>query len=450
MMAMPLWLTKLLIRTRLARFSRRAQRLTDGGTQFLRYYSDRVLCSPVEELLDAAYVPDSTGPDVLDLNTAVLRSDSGISLGRFTADRRGNPPANGLPELRQAIGERYTRINGRSLDPESQILVTHGASGALAAALDAFLNPGQGIVLFDPSSPLFALGAKSRRARVRWVPTWNEDGRCRYLATSFEKAMRGARMLILSDPVNPTGGVLTDEDWDHITWIAGAYGVIVLIDESFARFRFRDPHRSMARLAGAEHRVLIVGSVTQEFGLGSLRVGWIRGPRHLVRACALTANLNAPYVPTVCQQAAARVLSESSDGFSTTLDRLQGKSNFVVERCRAMGLEVAAPGGGLFVWVPVASLGVDGRTFAKRLYQEEHVQVGPGYAFGPSGTEHVRISVAGDDGRLRVGLTRIAAFVARIRNPNTPGTDSASCKQEQHEIPTETCTHLIRPSFSRV
>src|SRR5262249_1411326 len=160
-------------------------------------------------------------------------SESGVSLGRFTADRRGNPPPAGLPELRTAIAQRYQRLDGRSVNPETEVLVTHGATGALTAALDAFVNPGDRIVLFDPSSPLFSLGAKSRRATVRWVPTWTEDGRCRYLVPDFEKAMRGAKMLVLSDPGNPAGGCLSDEDLDHIAWIAAAYNVLIFADESF-------------------------------------------------------------------------------------------------------------------------------------------------------------------------------------------------------------------------
>src|SRR4029077_14911897 len=100
----------------------------------------RVLTAPVEELLDPAYVPDPSGPGVFDLNQPAPRSESGVSLGRFTAERRGNPPATGLPELRAAIATRYHRIDGRKVDPDTEVLVTHGATGALTAALDAFVN----------------------------------------------------------------------------------------------------------------------------------------------------------------------------------------------------------------------------------------------------------------------------------------------------------------------
>ncbi|MBA4189770.1 MAG: hypothetical protein C0467_17435 [Planctomycetaceae bacterium] len=452
---LPFWFTKLLVRTGVAKFTPRAKRLTDGGTAFLRHYSDRVLAAPIEELLDPAFVPDACGPDVIDLNPAAPRSESGISLGRFTADRRGNPPPQGLPELRTAIADRYQRFDSRAVNPENEVLVTHGATGALATALDAFVNPGDRVVMFDPSSSLFTLGAKSRQATVRWVPTWTEDGRCRYPAAAFEKAMRGAKMLVLSAPMNPTGACIADEDLDHLAWIAAAYNVLIFADESFARFQFGTSGKAFGRLAGADKRILTAGSISQEFGLGALRVGWLAGPRHLIRACGLMQNLNAPFVPAVCQQAAAKALSEPDAEFRVQRDRLKEKRDYTFDRLRAMGLEPDRPGAGLFMWVPVAGLGLDGRTFAERLFREERVQVGPGIAFGPSGAGHIRIGFAADDGRLREGLTRMAAFIDRLRNPSI-GVMSARVElevaptEEVTETPVAEATEQAKPAFSRV
>lgn len=454
-MGLPFWLTKLLVRTGVARFTPRAKGLTDGGTAFLRHYSDRVLAAPLEELLDPGFVPSDCGPDVIDLNPAAPRFESGISLGRLIADRDGNPPVNGLPELREAIAARAARFGGRTLDAETEVLATHGATGALAAALDAFVNPGDRVVMFDPSASLFHLGAKTRHAKIRWVPTWTEDGRCRYPAAAFEKAMRGAKVLLLSTPTNPTGAVLADEDLDHIAWIAAAYNVLIVADESFARFQFGPTSKPFGKLAGADQRVLTIGSVTQEFGLGSLRVGWITGPRHLVRACGLMQNLNAPFVSALCQQAAARAMSEPDTEFRTALDRLKQKCDYTFDRLRAMGLEPDRPAGGLFLWVPVAGLNLDGRTFAERLFREERVQVGPGYAFGPSGVGHVRIGFAAEDGRLREGLTRMAAFVSRVRGMPLPSGVTVIGPEVVEAPPTRleeaaASEPETRPVFSRV
>jgi aspartate/methionine/tyrosine aminotransferase len=419
----PLWLTKLLIRTGFARFLPIARRLTDGGVSYLRYYSDDVLASPVVEFFDPVYFPGPVGPDVIDLDLPAPRRESGVSLGGLAGDRKGNPPAWGMDELREAVAGLYARRDGRAVDPERDVLVTHGATAAYAAALDAFVNPGDRVVLFDPCSPLFALGARSRRAVVHWMPTWNEDGRLRFPQKLFERTVRSAKLLVLSDPGNPNGACLTAEDLEYVAWISAGYDLLVYLDESFTRFRYNGTGPSLAAMPGAQNRVLTAGSVSQEYGLGSLRVGWLAGQHHLVKACAMTASLSAPYVPVVCQQAATRAIAEPDGDVGSMLDQFRNRRQYVSDRLRALDLEPDWPGGGYFAWVSVAGLGMTGRQFAERLLREHKVLVRPGCVFGPSGEGHIRISFAADDGRLREGLTRLAAFVTVVRgNPSAAPT----------------------------
>jgi aspartate/methionine/tyrosine aminotransferase len=439
---MPFILTKLLVRTGIARFLPAARRLTDGGTDYLRYYSDRVLAAPVDELLDPATFPEAPGPDVMNLNLPVPQFDSPVTGGRVAADRTGRPPAWGLLALRQALAERYRQRDGRAIDPAEEVFITHGAAGAFAAALDALVNPGDKAVLLDPCSPLFALGAKSRRARVRWVETTADEGRLRINPDALSKALRGATLLALADPGNPTGATFADEDLEHIAWAANRSDVLIYLDESFDRFRYDGRSCPLATLPGAERRTLSAGSVTQGYGLGSARVGWLAGPRHLVRACALTANLSAPFVPTLCQQVALRAVQADDELFGPVLEEFRARRRYAADKLRSMGLEPTTPAGGFFFWVPVAPLGLDGRTFAERLLKEQRVLVGPGGAFGPSGAGFVRVSFAAEDGRLREGLKRLAAFVAELRGepivPTAPTLDTPAATEERP------------PSFSRV
>ncbi len=440
--ARPFWLTRLLVRSGVARFLPSARRLTDGHPHAVRYYSDKVLAAPADELLDPAYLPGPVPADVLDLNLPAPRTDSPVGPGRPTPDRRGTPPPWGTPDLKNALADHYVRRDGRDVDPEHELFVTHGATAAYAAALDAFVNPGDRVVLFDPCSPLFDLGARSRRARVRRVPTWNDDGRCRFLERDFEHAVRGAKLLVLADPANPTGACFSPEDLEFLLWIAAGSDVLVYADESFGRFRYDGRGKSLGALPGADKRVLTAGSVTPGWGLGSVRVGWLAGPRPLVRACALTASLSAPYVPTVCQQAAARAVADSDAGFAPTLARYADRRRYVIDRLRGMGLEPEWPAAGYFVWVPVSGLGLDGRAFAERLLREARVLVGPGCAFGPSGTGHVRLSFAADDGRLREGLARLAGFVSGLRTPGA--------LPPEPPAPPADAAELGQPAFSRV
>jgi hypothetical protein len=119
-----------------------------------------------------------------------------------------------------------------------------------------------------------------------------------------------------------------------------------------------------------------------------------------------------------------------------------------------MGLEPDMPAGGLFAWVSVAGLGLDGRAFAERLFREERVQVGPGVAFGPGGAGHVRVGFAGDDGRLREGLSRMAAFIDRLKNPDAakpaPEPPTSELVEESSELKVEEeAADAPKPTFSR-
>src|SRR5262245_45501087 len=168
--ALPLSLTKLLIRAGVARWLPRVRRWTDGGGTFLRYYSDRILSAPHEEIREAATLLDAPGLDAIDLSQGAPRFDLVPSTTtRLPGDRRGWPPLSGLPELRAAVAEKLLTDNQLAVDPADEVLITLGAAGAFSAAVDTFLNPGDRVVLFDPCSPLYPLSLGHRRVRIRWV-----------------------------------------------------------------------------------------------------------------------------------------------------------------------------------------------------------------------------------------------------------------------------------------
>ena len=442
-MPLPFFARRFLARSGLARFLPDAKRHADR--RFVKYLSDRTLAAPLDDLLDPATFATTDRPEVMNLNLPAPRFDSPIGGWRFTADRTGTPHPWGLPELREAVAARA------GVDADSQVFVTHGATAAYAAALDAFVSPGDTVVLFDPCSPLFRLGARSRRAKVRTVPTWTEDGRTRFLFDGLGLAMRGAKLLALANPCNPTGGTLRPEDVEQLAWLANRHDVLLFVDETFSRFRYDAPPPAFAAHAGLKERLVTSNSVTAGYALGSLRVGWLSGHPQLVRPCALNALLSAPFVPTACQQAAVRAMQAEEDLFTPTLAEFASKRRYLIDRLKRMGLDAAWPGGGLFAWVPVSPLGTDGRTFAEKLLREEQVLVGPGVAFGPSGKECVRISFAVEDGRLREGLNRVERFVgaltvkrevpALLPMPESAAEVKADAKADEEER---------LPAFSRV
>jgi aspartate/methionine/tyrosine aminotransferase len=418
--AFPVFLSKLLIRSRIAHWLPSVKRLTEGNASSLHFYSDRVLAAPHAELDEVAALLQPHGADVIDLALGTPRFDlvpSGST--KLPADRRGWPSPWGLPELRAAVAARLLADHGVAVSPGDEVLITHGAAGAFSVALDSFVNPGHRVVLFDPTSPLYPLLLHQRRARLRWVPTWMEDGRLRFRLHRLALALRGARMLVVNSPANPTGGILAAEDLEQIAWWANHHDVLIFSDEVFARYCYDSEATSIGTRRRARHRTLTAGSVSKSHALAAARVGWLAGSRHLLRACALTAGLQAAFVPTLCQQVAGTALRQDPETFEPIRRDFSTRRQYAFERLEALGLKPAWPAGGFFFWVPVGQLGLHGREFAERLLRTRRVLVAPGKHFGPSGMEYIRISYAADDGRLREGLGRLAEFVRELQGGKT-------------------------------
>jgi aspartate/methionine/tyrosine aminotransferase len=409
--AYPLLLNKLLIRAGLARWIPGAQR-SSGGAPWFHYYSDRVLSSPHQELSDAAGVLEAHGPDAVDLALGAPQFDLVPSAStKLPVDRRGWPPLRGLPELCEAVALKLHREQQIAVDPSEEVLITPGAAGAFSVVLDAVLNPGSRAVLFDPSSPLYSMMLRQRQARIRWIPTWMENGRMRFRLDHLAKALRGARLIVVNTPANPTGGVIAAEDLEQIAWWAHRYDALIINDAVFAAYQHEGDRRNIGTFGKAHQRTLTIGSASKEYALAAARVGWLAGHRHLVRPCVLTAALQAPFVPTICQQIALAALQQRIEVLKAVHTNFESRRRYTCERLRATSLKLDWPAGAFFVWVNVGCLGLTGTRFAGDLLAAKRVLVTPGQFFGPSGVNCIRLSYAGEEGRLREGLSRLAEFL---------------------------------------
>lgn len=414
----PFFLTRWLVRTGIARWLPSVRQLADGSAAYLHHLNDRVLATPFADLQTLADFREAAAPDAIDLAQPAPRFDLAPSGStKLPADRRGYPALAGLPELRTAVAELLLAESGLDVSPTDEVLITHGTAGAFHTVLDTFLRPGDRVVLFDPCSPLFALSAAQRRARIRWVPTAVEDGRTRFPMEPFTRALPNAKLLVLANPSNPAGGTLAPEDVEQIVWWAAKYDVLIYVDESFGRFRYEGEAINPATWPKGRARTLTAGGVSKGYALASARVGWLAAHRHLLRPCLATAALNNPFVPTVCQQTALAALRQSDAAFAPIHEEFAAKRQYAYERLKGLGFTPDWPAAGFFLWVPVAQLGMTGRAFAEQLLHAQRVLVTPGEVYGPGGTGHVRVSYALDDGRLREGLTRLAEFVGAVSEP---------------------------------
>jgi aspartate/methionine/tyrosine aminotransferase len=413
---------KLLVRTGLARCVPAIRQALAGGEEHLHRYSDRTLAVPLNQLLDHTLLPTVTTPDSINLALGAPRCDLPLGFRHDISDRRACS-AWGDPQLRTELAEQFQLDHAAEHDPADEVLVTHGATGAFAAAIDAFINPGDRVVLFDPATPIFRIGLLHRRASIRWVPTWSDEGRCRFAMDGLTRAMRGAKLLVFADPVNPTGCVFAPEDLEQIAFWARKNDTLIVQDASFDRWRAEPARARIASLPHAEERIITCGSFAKSHGLSAIRVGWLIGCRHLVRPCALAAMLSAPFVPSLCQQVALNAMRSADGPMSTMRADFDQRRGYVQERLRDLGLEPWPAAGGFFVWVPVK--GETGEEFAQRLLTQTGVLVNPGKPFGPSGQHFVRISYATDEGRLREGLNRLEGFLVSNAAGGVPAAQAA-------------------------
>jgi aspartate/methionine/tyrosine aminotransferase len=316
-------------------------------------------------------------------------------------DERGLPPVTGIPNLRGAVA-RHLAATGREVCPSEEVLITAGARGAVQTIFDAFVDRGSPVVLPDPVSPLYALAA--RAASVRWLHSLEH----------LDAAVRGARLLVVCSPNNPTGAVHSEEELECIAWHARRRDVLILSDESFAALAHDAEPTSIA--AFAPERTLSVGSVSHSHAMAWARVGWLAGPRELVRACTAAAALRGPFVSAAAQHAAAAALGvlDATEPYRQEIDR---RRDHVIERLNGMGLAAQVPAAGCFAWCLVP--GGSGVAFARRVRQACGVRLMPGELFGPSGAGRVRLTFGHDEGRLHEGLNRLAGQVLceRVTRP---------------------------------
>lgn len=401
-MAVRFWLYRWAARMGVLRWLPGVQRRSAGAGEFLPYYSDRALAAPLDDLPPSLDPATHFPPDGIDLTTAVPMCD-GIIWPRFTATYKAH--VRGTPDLCRGITQHLAGL-GTELDhATNEILVTHGATGALGAAMDALLNPGDSVLLLDPCSPAFVRMLRHRRVSIRWVETQREQGQIRVHHESLRQALRGAKMLLVCDPNNPTGLMLAPEDLEQMAFWAQRRDVLIVSDESFLPWASAQSPLRFASIPAARNRTLTIGSVGLACGVPGLRVGWLGGHRHLVRPCAVAQQASSGPVSTWCQQAALAALRTD---LAAQREQMSARRQFAYERLRAMGLAVDWPVAGWFLWTAIPNAQPD----VEQTLVHHNVLLTPGSGFGPSGEGFVRLSVAGSEGRLLEGLSRLARLPA--------------------------------------
>jgi aspartate/methionine/tyrosine aminotransferase len=355
--------------------------------------------------------------DVLDLTLAAPRFDAlPATAAKLPLAERGHPLPLGLPDLREAIAAKLHRENRLTTNPVDELIITQGATGALGLVLDTFLQPGGRVLVFDPGYYGHAWAVTQREGRLLRVPAVGDDkGRLRFSLSRLVTGMKSAKLLLLNTPHNPTGAVIDPEDLELIAWYADREDILLFSDEVYERYQFDGPFVSIGSFPKAAARTFTANSLSKSHALAAYRVGWLAGPRHLIRHCGVTALLQQHTVPTLCQHLALAALQVPYAAFQAIRQEFQARRQFVQECLKAMGLNASWPAGAYYVWLSVQGLQLTGREFAERLLQEHQVLTVPGDLFGPGSGNFVRLSFAlEDEARLREAFDRLAIFVRHL------------------------------------
>ena len=302
--------------------------------------------------------PDTDGPDsVLEAAVDALRSG-----------RNQYAPGTGVPELRQAIAEHQRRWYDMSIDPDREVLVTTGATEALAAAFLALINPGDEVVALEPYYDSYVAGIGMTGGQRVPVTLRAPDFRLD-LAELRAAVTPRTRMLLINTPHNPTGAVLRDEELAGIAELACEHDLIVLTDEVYEHLTFDGvAHRPLATYPGMHERTLTISSAGKTFSVTGWKVGWACGPAELVAAVMtakqfMTFTSGAPLQPAV-----ATALALPDEYFAEFRATLQGKRDRLCAGLRDVGFDVFVPQGTYFVTTDVRPLGYDdGTAFCREL-----------------------------------------------------------------------------------
>jgi len=322
----------------------------------------------------------------------------------------------GTIELRRALSDHLERRYGVRYDPATEILITVGASEAVDLALRATCDPGDEVVLHEPSYVAYVPAVVFAGGVVRHVATRLQDDFALDPSAVEAAITPRTKALFLGYPCNPTGAVLPVDVQDELAAIAVRHDLLVYSDEIYDRLAYGTyRHRAMSALPGMRERTILVGGFSKAYAMTGWRVGWLCAPAAILEGIVKVHQYGIMSAPTVAQDAALTALLEGETEVERMRAAYDGRRRLLVDGFNAIGLRTFEPRGAFYAFPLITSTGLDSETFAQRLLEEEHVAVVPGGAFGPSGEGHVRACYATSEEELREALERIERFVERCR-----------------------------------
>ena len=320
----------------------------------------------------------------------------------------------GLMELRQEINNYMTRRFSVSYDPASEVIVTVGGSEAIDLAFRAVIEAGDEIIIPTPSFVCYAPLARIAGG----VPV--------ILETKFEdkfkidpEALKAAitpktKMLVLPDPNNPTGAIMTRQELSEIAEILRDTNILVLSDEIYAEMTYTGDHCSIASLEGMWERTIIASGFSKAYAMTGWRMGYLCAPAPIAEQMLKLHQYGIMSSPTTAQFAAIEALKNGEEDIRMMVNEYNRRRRYIYNGLKSIGIESFEPEGAFYIFPKIGDYGLTGEEFCSKLLYDYKCAIVPGSAFGQGGENFARISYAYSIQHITQALERIEAFVKTL------------------------------------
>jgi aspartate/methionine/tyrosine aminotransferase len=320
----------------------------------------------------------------------------------------------GLPPLRDAVAAYHKKLTEQDVTREN-VAVVSGAQGGLFAASMLVLDQGDDIVVPEPMYLTYEATFRAAGARIIRVPMRAENEFHLDIA-DLEKAITPkTKAIAFATPSNPTGAMFKRDTLEQMARLAMRHDLWVICDEVYAALSFGDPHVSIAGLPGMAERSITINSLSKSHAMTGWRVGWIVGPKELIRL-AHDLGLSTQYgLPGFIQRAATRALQEPMPFVAEMRDAYRRRRDVAIQTLNQVpGLKVHVPEAGMFMMLDVRNTGLSAYDYALRLFENTGVAVLDATPFGRSAEGHCRVSFVVDEKSLTEACRRIAGFTNKL------------------------------------
>lgn len=382
------------------------------------FVSDKILSlkpSGIRKFFDAVNdMPDaiSLGVGEPDFETPWKIREEGIySLEKGKTFYTSNA---GLPVLRDEIARYMKRKYELSYASASEVLVTVGGSEAIDIALRCLVNPGDEVIIPQPSFVSYApCTVMAGGAPV--IIDLKSENEFRLTPEELEAAITPkSKVLLISFPNNPTGAVMERKDLEAIVPVILKYNLAVISDEIYSELTYSGRHVSIATLPGMRERTIVINGFSKAFAMTGWRLGYACGPESVISQMTKLHQYAIMCAPTLSQYAAVEALSNADDDVDKMRNAYNQRRRFLLDEFEKMGLECFEPLGAFYIFPSIKKFGLSSEEFAEKLLADQKLAVVPGNAFGDSGEGFLRISYAYSIENLKEAVGRLGKFILKI------------------------------------